>query len=489
MNKPLRKVGMVMLAMLVLLLGNASWVQVVNSDYYAENPRNLRVLYDQYSRMRGQIVSAEDGITLAGHTRSHDRFNYRRTYPFGPVYGPVIGFQSLRYGTADVEQQLNDFLNGSGSKLFTRRLADLFTGEETEGGNVRLTLHHRLQQATYNAMVERGYTGAAVALNPSTGEILAMVSTPSYDPSPLASHDPDVQERAYEKYSSNPAEPMLNRAIDHVHPPGSTFKLVVAAAALEQGATKQTEVITDAQINLPGGSTPLENYDGIPCPDDTMVAALAHSCNTAFAKLAGQLGAKTLRQTAQKFGIGVDDLKIPMPVANSKLGPMKYPATVYQSGIGQASVQMTPLQVAMISATIANDGVTMKPHLVKQLLAPDLSKIEENNPAELTGEPALSADNAQTLTEMMVAAENNAGGGHKRPDVKIASKTGTAEHGTDPQNTPPHTWYTAFAPTKNPQVAVAVVVENGGGQGLSATGSSVSAEVGRIMINTALGKR
>lgn len=489
MNKPLRKVGIVLIAMIVLLLGNASWVQVINSEYYAENSRNLRVLYDQYSRKRGQIVSAENGITLAGSKPSGDRFNYRRTYPFGPVYGPVIGFQSLRYGTTAIEQQLNDFLNGSGSKLFTRRLADLFTGEQTEGGNVRLTLRHRLQQVTYDAMVERGYTGAAVALNPSTGEILGMVSTPSFDPYPLSSHDPTVQERAWEKYNSNPAEPMINRAISHVHPPGSTFKLVVAAAALEQGATKQTEVITDAQITLPGGSTPLANFEQIPCPDDTLISALANSCNTAFAKLAGQLGPKTLRETARNFGIGVDDLTIPMPVADSGLGPMNDPSTVYQSGIGQASVALTPLQVAMISATIANDGVTMKPHLVKQLLAPDLSKIEETGPEELTGEPALSAENAQTLTEMMIAAEDNAGGGNKRPDVRIASKTGTAEHGTDPKNTPPHTWYTAFAPTENPQIAVAVVVENGGGLGLDATGSKVSAEVGRIMINTWLGKR
>lgn len=488
MNKPLRKVGIVMLAMIVLLLGNASWVQVIHSGYYAENPRNLRVLYDQYSRKRGQIVGSENGITLAGSKPSDDKFNYRRTYPFGPVYGPVIGYQSLRYGTTGIERQLNDFLNGSGSKLFTRRLADLFTGEDTEGGNVRLTLRHRLQQAAYNAMVERGYTGAAVALNPSTGEILAMVSTPSYDPSPLTSHDPSVQEDAWEKYNSNPGKPMLNRAISEVYPPGSTFKLVVAAAALKNGATKQTEVTTKSQITLPGGATTLENYAGIPCPDNTMVAALAHSCNTAFAKLAGELGAKKLRATAQKFGIGVDDLKIPMPVANSKLGPMKYPSTVYQSGIGQASVQLTPLQIAMISATIANDGVTMKPHLVEELLAPDLSSIEKNNPEELTGEPALSAENAQTLTEMMIKAEKFAGGGHKRPDVQIASKTGTAEHGQNPKTNPPHTLYTAFAPTDNPQIAVAVVVENGGGLGLGATGSKVSAEVGRIMINTALGK-
>ena len=486
MNKPLRKVGMVMLALIVLLLGNASYIQVINSADYAENPRNLRVLYDQYSRKRGQIVGAADGITLAGSKKSHDRFNYLRTYPYGPMYGQVIGFQSLRYGTSGIEQQLNDFLNGSDPRLFGRRLADIFTNQETKGGSVRLTLRHKVQQAAYQAMVERGYTGAVVAMVPDTGEIVAMVSTPSFDPAPLASHDPTAQEKAWNKYTSNPAKPMVNRAIQTVYPPGSTFKLVVAAAALENGADAQTQVTAQARIPLPNSTKTLPNYGNAPCPDDTLKAALAHSCNTAFAKLAGELGPETLRKTAQKFGIGMDDLQIPMPVATSSLGPMSSPAAVYQSAIGQRDVRMTPLQVAMISSTIANGGVAMKPFLVKELLAPNLSTVEEHTEDELTGDAALSQHNAEVLTDMMIASESNTGGGHKVPDLTLASKTGTAEHG---QGRPPHGWYTAFGPADNPEIAVAVVVEDGGGQGMSATGSSIAAEVGRIVINTALGKR
>src|SRR5699024_7222413 len=420
MNKPLRKVGLVMLVMIVLLLANTSWVQVVNSEYYADNPKNLRVLYDKYSHKRGQIVSAENGVSLAGVKPTDDKFKYRRTYPYGPLYGPVIGYQSLRYGTSGIERQLNDVLNGSGSKLFTRRLADLFSGRETKGGNVRLTIRHELQEAAYNAMTERGYSGAAVALDPDTGEILAMVSTPSFDPGPLASHDPQTQKKAWESYSTNDSHPLRNRAISEVYPPGSTFKLVVAAAAMENGATKDTEVTTDSQITLPDGVTTLENYAGMTCPDNTLKAAIAYSCNTAFAELAGDVGAEKLRQTAKDFGIGYDDLTIPMPVTTSKLGPLSSQDALYQSGIGQASVQMTPLQVAMFTSAIANDGVTMKPHLVKELLAPDLSTVDTTSPEQLTGDPALSAENADSLTEMMEAAEDKAGGGHKRSDVDIA---------------------------------------------------------------------
>lgn len=488
MNKPLRKVGLVMLVMIALLLANTSWVQVVHSEHYADNPRNLRVLYDKYSRKRGQIVSAENGVSLADSKASDDKFNYRRTYPFGPEYGPVIGYQSLRYGTSGIEREMNDFLNGSGSKLFTRRLADLFSGRKTEGGNVRLTIRHKLQEAAYKAMTERDYTGAAVAMNPKTGEVLAMVSTPSFDPQPLASHNSDKQEKAWKSYRDNDSNPLANRAASEVYPPGSTFKLVVAAAALEDGATKDKHVTTDSEITLPDGVTTLENYEGMTCPGDTLKAAIEYSCNTAFAELAGDLGADKLRETAKEFGIGLDDLKIPTPVATSKLGPLPSSGAVYQSGIGQADVQMTPLQVAMYTSTIANDGVAMKPHLVKELLAPDLSTVEQTNPKELTGDSALSAENAKKLTDMMEAAEDQAGGGHKRDDVDIASKTGTAEHGSTPKQTPPHGWYTAFGPTDDPKVAVAVLVENGGGQGIEATGAKVAADVGRIMIDTALGK-
>lgn len=262
---------------------------------------------------------------------------------------------------------------------------------------------------------------------------------------------------------------------------------MTTAAALENGATADTEVTTASNVTLPGTSTTLENFAGNTCPGNTLADALAYSCNTAYAEIAGQLGKEKLEETAANFGIGLSDLQIPMNVVPSGLGELESQAALYQSGIGQRDVRLTPLQDALLSATVANGGVAMKPQLVKALLAPDLSTIEEFSPEELTGEPALSAENAAVLRDMMIASEANTSGGGKDSSLKIASKTGTAEHGSDPKATPPHAWYTAFAPYDDPKVAIAVIVESGGNRGLAATGGTVAAEIGRATIAAALG--
>lgn len=490
MNTPLRRVGVAMIVMVTLLLANATYIQVVKADDYRSDGRNLRVLYDEYSRQRGQIVSVENGQVLAGVKPTNDEFRFRRTYPGGPVYAPVTGYYSIRYGANGLERAMDEILNGSDPRLFVRRLSDMITGRDPRGGNVRVTAKPSVQQVAYDAMTERGYQGSVVALDPKTGEVLAMVSTPSYDPAPLASHSSAEQEEAWTEYTEDPANPMLNRAISETYPPGSTFKLVVAAAALENGMAPDAKINTAPNVILPGtNNVDLENFGGAPCKGDTFFDALRYSCNVPFAEMAGRLGKEKLTETAENFGIGMTDLEVPMQVATSELGELAGPAQLYQSGIGQRDVRLTPLQDALLSATIANDGVAMKPHLVKALLAPDLSEMEAISPEELTGDPAMSAENAQILTDMMIASEENTSGGGKRPDLTIASKTGTAEHGTEPKETPPHAWYTAFAPADDPQVAIAVIVESGGNRGLAATGGSVAAEIGRATINAALGNR
>lgn len=487
MNKPMRRVGMAMLIMVVLLLANITYIQVVKADDYRTDPRNQRVLLDEYSRQRGSIVSQFDGQVLAGVEPTDDKLKFERTYVDGPLYAPVTGYYSVRYGSAGLERSEDDILNGSDPRLFVRRLSDMVTGRDPRGGNVQLTINPAVQKALYDLMTQRNYTGAAVAMNPKTGEILAMVSTPSYDPNRLASHDGQAQEDAWNEYNDDPRNPMLNRAISETYPPGSTYKLVVAAAELENGATPDTPVSNAPNVTLPGTSTTLENYGGETCPGNTFADALAHSCNVPFAMFAGQLGADKLRATAANFGIGMDDLSIPQKVVPSDLGALDSQAALYQSGIGQRDVRLTPLQDCLLAATVANGGMAMQPQLVKKLLAPDLSDLETFTPHELTGTPALSPANAETLKTMMEASESFTAGGGKRPDIKIASKTGTAEHGTDSKNTPPHAWYTAFAPADNPQIAVAVIVENGGNRGLAATGGTVAAEIGRAAINAQLG--
>lgn len=488
MNTPLRKVGIAMITMVALLLANSTYVQVVKGEEYRTDGRNTRVLYDEYSRERGKITSDDAGQVLAGVKPTDSAFNYRRTYLNGPMYAPVTGYYSVIYGAGGLEGAYDEFLNGSDSRLLVRRLSDMITGRDPRGGNVRLTVKPSVQETAYKMMTDRGYKGAVVALDPKTGDILAMVSTPSYDPSDLASHDTPTQQAAWKKFNDDADNPMLNRAIRETYPPGSTFKIVTTAAALENGATADTQIIRDAEVTLPGTSTTLENFNHTTCQGGTLKDALAYSCNTAFSKIAAELGADKMRETAVNFGIGMNDLTVPMSVVPSDLGPLESDAALYQSGIGQRDVRLTPLQDALLAATVANDGVAMKPRLVKQLLAPDLSEIDEFEPEELTGDAAMSAANAEVLTDMMVASEANTQGGGQNPALKIASKTGTAEHGADPKNTAPHAWYTAFAPYDDPKVAIAVIVESGGDHGLAATGGKVAAEIGRATISAALGE-
>ncbi|GGP38155.1 peptidoglycan D,D-transpeptidase FtsI family protein [Saccharothrix coeruleofusca] len=489
MNKPLRRIGIAMMAMILLLMGNATYVQVIKADDYRKNPHNSRVLLDTYSRERGSII-ASDGSPLAGVQATDDRLKFLRTYANGPVYAPVTGYFSLLYGATGIERAEDDLLNGSDDRLITQRVSDLITGRDPKGGSVQVTIDPRVQQAAFNALSERGLTGSVVAIRPSTGEILAMASTPSFDPNQLASHDTDVQQETWAALNNDDGQPALNRSVAQIYPPGSTFKLVVAAAALEEGANKETQVDGRPVITLPGTQTTLPNFNDSNCGDGqkaTLQEALAKSCNTAFAVLADQLGPDKLRAKAAQFGIGQEDLTIPLPVEPSTLGPMADRPSVYQSGIGQRDVRVTPLANAVMAATIANGGTRMQPHLVQKVLAPDLQVIDETDPEEV--EEAMSPEQARMLREMMVASEGNTAGGGKLSGVTIASKTGTAEHGEDVGSTKPHAWYVAFAPAEKPEIAVAVIVENGGDVGQAATGGRVAAPIGRAVIGAALGGR
>ncbi|MGH3794284.1 MAG: peptidoglycan D,D-transpeptidase FtsI family protein [Pseudonocardiaceae bacterium] len=487
MNTPLRRVALAVMGMIVLLLANTTYIQVVNADTYRTDPRNRRVLLDEYSRQRGQIIAG--GLPVASSVETNGQLRYLRTYLDGRMYAPVTGYYSLRYGAGGTEQAMDSVLNGSDGRLFVRRLSDLITGRDPSGGNVELTINPIVQKAAYDGLTSRGYTGAVVAIKPDTGEILAMASTPSYDPSQLASHDDTVQENAWNKDTSpDNGTPLTNRAVQSIYPPGSTFKLVDTAAAFEDGkATPDTPLTAASSIQLQNTSTVLHNFADERCGSGqtaTVTQALVLSCNAAFAQLAGMVGENDLRRQAELFGIGQQDLTIPIPVAPSTLGDIPDVAALQQSGIGQRDVALTPLQDAMIVATIANGGVRMKPQLVRNILAPDLSVIDGFTPEQ--ADRAMSSATAAKIRDMMVAAENSYRDDGKIKGVSIAAKTGTAEHGSDPKHTPPHGWYVAFAPANDPQVAVAVLVENGGDEGLEATGGSLAAPIGRAVIAAAL---
>ena len=324
-----------------------------------------------------------------------------------------------------------------------------------------------------------GVTGAVVALDPSTGAVLGMASTPTYDPNQLSSHQP-AEIRAYsDQLDAMEIDPRLNRAIDARYSPGSIFKVVVSAAALSTGQyTPDTVIPAPQELVLPGTSTPLENFGGSACDpsgQQSLLDALTVSCNTAFAQLGIDLGEQQVRDMAEAFGIDGEGFDIPLTVEGSTLGEIENDAQLGVSSIGQQDVQLTPLQAAMIASAVANDGTLMSPYLVDQVRAPDLSVIDQTDPDELS-EP-VSAEVADQLTEMMVSVVENGSGRRARiPGVTVAGKTGTAENAG-----PDHNWFIGFAPADDPQIAVAVFVANGGG-----TGGDVSAPIARDVMQAYL---
>lgn len=490
MNTPLRRVSLAVMLMVVALLGWATYVQVIAADDLRANVNNERVLLDEYARQRGQIAAGN--LVLAKSAATDDRYKYQRSYPVNPAaYAPVTGYYSLEQGSTGIERAEDSILNGSDNRMFGRRLLDLMAGRDPRGGSVSTTLNARMQEVAYQQLTAKGFTGAVVAIEPATGKILTMVSTPSYDPNRLAVHDGPKAATAYKELSTAKGQPMLNRAVSVTYPPGSTFKVVVAAAALKQGVRPQDQFTAAPNIALPQSSATLENYNGTPCgpgPVAPLEVAFELSCNTAFAELGMKLGANALTEQARAFGLA-PHAGVPFPVADSTLGSLtdSDKAALAQSSIGQRNVAVTPLDNAILAATVANGGTRMVPYLVDKLQGPDLADLSTSRP-ESAGQ-AVSPEVASTLTDLMIRSENHSNTGGKIPGIQIASKTGTAEHGSNPRNTPPHTWYIGFAPAKEPKIAIAVIVENGGDRGDAATGASVAAPIGRAVIAAGLRDR
>jgi peptidoglycan glycosyltransferase len=478
-NAPLRKVAISVLVLFTLLIVNVNIIQVVRAQSLRENPRNTRVLTEEYDRQRGAIVVA--GNEIASSVKTDDPLTYLRQYSNGPLYAPVTGYYSVLFGKTGLERAENAVLAGTDPRLALDQLGDIFTGRDPKGGNVDLTLDPAVQQAAMDGL--DGVTGAVVALDPSTGAILGLASSPTYDPNPLSSHDPAGM-RAY-RGSITPAadstdpDPTINQAISERYPPGSIFKVVVSAAALASGDyTPQTPVPAPDQLTLPGSSRPLLNYNGESCnggADQTLLDALRVSCNTAFGQLGMDLGEDKVRNMAEAFGINDQGFDVPLAVAPSTVGEITDDAALAQTSIGQKDVAVTPMQAAMIASAVANDGTLMKPHLVDSIQAPDLTVIDQTDPEEMS--KPISADVAGQLTEMMKSVVDNGTGRKARIDgVEVAGKTGTAENsGAD------HNWFIGFAPANDPKIAVAVFVRNGGG-----TGGDTSAPIAKAVLQAYL---
>jgi peptidoglycan glycosyltransferase len=474
-NAPLRRVAISVLVLFTLLIVNVNYIQVVRSEELRADAGNRRVLYEEYERQRGSIVV--DGTEVALSVETDDDLTYLRQYPAGPLYAAVTGYYSYLFGATGIERAENDVLTGDDARLFTQRLADIFTGRDPSGGDVVLTLDPAVQAAAMAGL--EGVTGAVVALDPSTGAILGMASTPTYDPNLLSSHDSAAIRDYAEQLEASDPDPRLNRAISDNYPPGSVFKVIVSAAALASGDyTPDTVIPAPDLLTLPGTSTTLENFGGSRCSStetQALIDALTISCNTAFALLGIEVGEDRLRDMAEAFGMDGDGLEIPLRTAGSSIGDIESDAALGQTSIGQRDVLMTPLQAAMVAAAVANDGSLMTPYLVDQLRAPDLTVLEQTDPEEFSR--PVSSEVADQLTEMMLSVVANGSGRAARiPGVEVAGKTGTAENAG-----PDHNWFIGFAPADDPQIAVAVFVANGGG-----TGGDVSAPIARSVMQAYL---
>lgn len=481
MNEPIRRLSVVTLLLFLTLMVAASWVQFAQAGELGDDPRNVRTLYRQFGSFRGPIIV--DGQSIVSSVPVDDPFNYQRTYTDGPLYAPVTGYYSIGPGRSGLEATENALLDGSADALFWTRLGDLFAGQEQEGASVELTLDASVQRAAYDALGDN--RGAVVAIDPRTGAILAMVSKPTFDPSALAVHSSSEANRIYSSLLADQTDPLINRAIGgDTYAPGSTFKLIVAAAALDSGYTPETLVYAPQELALPGTTATIKNYGGERCgasDNIPLIEALRISCNTAFADLAMRLGWGVIERTAAKFGWG-QSLEIPLNVTPSGLPDDPNSPQIAQSGIGQFDVRATPLQMAMVAAAIANDGVLMKPYLVSTVRDSDLRVIEYTSPEELSS--SLSRDTTGGLNAMMQAVVSGGTGSNAQiTGVTVAGKTGTAETGAD---TPPHAWFVGFAPADDPVVAVAVLIENGGDLGNEATGGRVAAPIAKAVMQAAI---
>ena len=459
MNGPIRKVAAGCMLLVFLLLANITYVQAIRADELNSRSDNRRVLLDEYAKERGPILVGDEPVALSVET--DDEFAYLRQYPVPLLYAPATGYYSSVFGRSAVERSENDVLSGNDDRLFARRLVDLVTNREQRGGTVKLTLNPAAQQAAYDALGDN--KGAVVALDPRTGAILTMVSKPSYDPNPLASHSVEEQQAAWQVLQEDPEKPTLNRAIAQTLPPGSVFKIVTAAAALESGRYEPDSLIPGpAEYDLPQSTVDLPNQSGEPCgsgPEEltTLTNALRVSCNTAFAYLGNDLGDDALREQAERFGYNSEPLTDEDLNAATSIFPAELDAPqTALAAIGQFDVRATPLQIAMVSAGIANDGTVMNPYLIEELRDPDRVKVlERTEPEELSR--AVSTETAQELTAMMVeVVENGTGQNGQLDGIQVAGKTGTAQ--TTPER-PPYAWFTSFAPADDAQIAVAVVIE------------------------------
>jgi len=495
MERQIRRLGVALLVLFVIAFAQVNYLQVFAADRIADDPANAqRQLIAEYKVDRGSILAADGTTVLASSRKSPGDLRFQRRYPHGELYAHETGFYSFVFGRTELEQAFNDFLAGDAPELLQQTLTDLILGRPKQGATIVTTLVPEIQEAAAAAAAAEAGDVAIAAIDPATGDVLALVSEPTYDPNLLASQDPKVVRDSWEVLNEDPDKPLLSRASDELFPPGSTFKLVTASAALENGFGPDSLWPNPNELDLPLTDATIENFGGSTCSGGsqiTLADALRQSCNVVFGEVGLELGADALAEQAREYGFtaepGEDLVPFDIPWTS---GVFPAPETFAErepavaiSAIGQQDVAANPLQMALVAAAIGNGGVEMQPRLVTEARDPTGQVIAEFAPQEFS--QPLSAANAAALTQMMVGVvESGTGTAAQIPGVTVAGKTGTAQHG---EGANPHAWFVSFAPAEAPEVAVAVIVLDGGSLSSEATGGQLAAPIARAVLEAALG--
>lgn len=479
MNRSLGRLAAATLAALGLVAAGLTYQQAVAGPGYRDDVRNPRALADRATRERGPIITA-DGVVVALSEAAGDGSTLVRSYPHPDLYAHIVGYSSSYFGDTGLEAGYAAELRSGDDGSLTAALLSLLGGD-LRPHQVRLTIRDDLQRAAAAALADQ--PGAVVALDPATGAVLALVANPSFDPNLLASGPPAEGDAL----AVDPTQPLLNRATSATYPPGSSFKVLVAAAALESSlATPDTRFTDRIELELPGSTAVIRNADGAYCADGvslTLARALTVSCNTAFAELGMLLGADPLRAVAEAAGFN-RTIPFDLPTIASVFpadGLESDPPAIAQTSLGQRDVRATPLQMALVAAAVANRGVIMRPRLVEAILDADGTAVRSTEPS--AWRRAMSESTADDLGMMMEQVVASGTGWRAAVSgVRVAGKTGTAEV----PGGAPHVWFIGFGPVApgpdEPQIAVAVLVEDGGSLGEAGTGGSVAAPIAQAVL-------
>lgn len=481
MNKTIRRSAVFTLLLVLALLVRATWVQFYEGQALADDKDNRRNAIEQYANPLGNIIVAGDAITGSAETKGGD-LKYKRTYTDGSLYAAVTGYSSQVYGATQLEGIYQGLLDGTDNQLKTP--LDTLTDKRADPGDVITTIDPDVQKAAYEALGDK--KGAAVAIDPATGKILAVVSTPSYDPSQLSAGDTD----AWTTLTKDADKPMTNRALRQPLPPGSTFKLVVAAAALEDGLYSDVDAKTDSPnpYTLPNTTTELANENAsAPCENASIRVALQYSCNNVFAKMAVDLGQDKLKAQAEKFGFNDESQDVPVRAYTSVYPSDMDESSTALTGIGQFDVTATPLQMAMVSAAIANDGKLVSPHMVSQTSDSDGNVLTDYDDSTDTKEVVSSTTAQQLQSAMQTVVDDGTGTNAQISGATVGGKTGTAQHGENNSQTP-YAWFTSYAKSdsSDKEVAVAVLVEQSDAARSEVSGNGLAAPVAKAMMQAAL---